>query len=640
MPQKKTYTLDVESYPNLFTVQLQDVQNPSLFHLFSTHLPQDRTELQNIISNPNNTLITFNGNSYDMLMVDAYLHTPALTPDQLNQVSNLIIQDELKPHKFSQVTGIHKTYRPNHIDLIEVAPGKASLKAYAARLHTPMLQDLPYPPDSILTKEQKLEIVSYCFKDLSNTSLLLHKLLPQLQLRTSMSRLYGTDLRSKSDAQIAETVIVSELTKLLQEKPKRPPKSARQSHVFYEPPPYLRFHTKSLHDALTLIQDTPIPISSTGKLDLPKEIKDIKLTINSTTYALGIGGLHSKEKEQAVIPNQDQLLADFDVTSYYPSIILNNSLYPEHLTSAFLQIYESIVKRRIEAKRRVNEIRKEIASLENIKNRIAELKSELAAKTVEMNSLKLTINGSFGKFGSPYSVLYAPKLLIQTTITGQLSLLLLIEWLEAYGFHVVSANTDGIVTLGNKEKEPLLNKIIAKWEETTNFNMERTDYKALYSRDVNNYIAVKPDNSVKTKGVFAYAGLQKNPVNEICTEAVINYLTNNTPVDITIRQETDVRKFLQARSVTGGATKDDLYLGKVVRWYYSTATNTPILYKKNGNKVPSSDNGAPLMELTNSIPKDLDKEAYIKITQELFMDLGVMPRPPKTRKRRTKTDET
>jgi hypothetical protein len=46
-------------------------------------------------------------------------------------------------------------------------------------------------------------------------------------------------------------------------------------------------------------------------------------------------------------------------------------------------------------------------------------------------------NGTFGKQGNMYSTIYAPKLLIQTTMTGQLGLLLLIEAVELANFEVV-----------------------------------------------------------------------------------------------------------------------------------------------------------------------------------------------------------
>ena len=39
--------------------------------------------------------------------------------------------------------------------------------------------------------------------------------------------------------------------------------------------------------------------------------------------------------------------------------------------------------------------------------------------------------------------------------------------------------------------------------------MEYTEYRALYSINVNNYLAVKPDGKTKGKGQFAIGGLAK-----------------------------------------------------------------------------------------------------------------------------------
>ena len=43
--------------------------------------------------------------------------------------------------------------------------------------------------------------------------------------------------------------------------------------------------------------------------------------------------------------------------------------------------------------------------------------------------------------------------------------------------------------------------------------METGEYQAIYSRDINNYFAVKADGSVKRKGEYSTAGLveKKNP---------------------------------------------------------------------------------------------------------------------------------
>ena len=125
---------------------------------------------------------------------------------------------------------------------------------------------------------------------------------------------------------------------------------------------------------------------------------------------------------------------------------------------------------------------------------------------------------------------------------------------------------------------------------------------------------------IKLKGRFAPAGLQKNPTNEICTDAIVNYLVNQTPIKETIRNCKDITKFVTIRTVKGGAMWQDMYVGKAVRWYYST-NGSEITYKSNGNKVARSDGCRPLMEL-NEFPADLDYEWYITEAESLLEGVG------------------
>lgn len=261
---------------------------------------------------------------------------------------------------------------------------------------------------------------------------------------------------------------------------------------------------------------------------------------------------------------------------------------------------------------------------------VAEIKAELskceAALTVaktETESKKVSINGAYGKLGSPYSIVYAPNLLIQVTVTGQLALLMLIERMEQSGISVVSANTDGIVLKFHKSRLDEVRSNIKDWERATGFDMEETRYRALYSRDVNNYLALKDDGSYKTKGVLATAGLMKNPDNQIVSDAVCAFLNGGTPIAETIFSCTDIRKFLRVKRVTGGGVWGDKYLGRVVRWYRGVNSNTPITYKKNGNKVGGSDCAVPLMDLPDSMPSDIDYGFYLAEASDLLKEVGV-----------------
>jgi DNA polymerase elongation subunit (family B) len=311
---------------------------------------------------------------------------------------------------------------------------------------------------------------------------------------------------------------------------------------------------------------------------------------------MGIGGLHSSEQSSAHLADDDHILVDRDVASYYPAIILRTDLAPKHMGKSFTTVYREIVQRRLDAKH--------------------------AGDKVTADALKITINGSFGKFGSKWSKLYSPDLLIQTTITGQLCLLMLIEALESEGIPVVSANTDGIVIKCPVSKVAMMEFIVWEWEQATRFDTEATYYRALYSRDVNNYIAIKPDGGFKLKGAYAPAGLQKNPTNEICTGAVVKFLIDGTPVEDTIRACQDIRKFVTIRQVKGGALKGDQFLGKAVRWYYAAGVTGTINYKINGYTVARSEGARPLMELPAQFPDDVDFDWYIREAHSILDDIG------------------
>ena len=173
------------------------------------------------------------------------------------------------------------------------------------------------------------------------------------------------------------------------------------------------------------------------------------------------------------------------------------------------------------------------------------------------------------------------------------------------------------------------------WEERTNFKTEETRYKAVYSRDVNNYIAVKEDSSCKLKGEYsnpwndpkaAIFRFHKNPQTTICSEAISKLLSEKIPIETTIRSCKDISKFVTVRNVKGGAEKDGIYLGKVVRWYYSIDNKGYIQYKLNGNKVAKSDGAKPLMDLPNKFPSDINYNWYIEEAISMLYDIGYLKR--------------
>ena len=637
VPAGSVFVFDVECYRNFFYVAFKCLANGK-FVAFERSPDYDFPEMKLRWMLWRFCLVGFNSASYDIPMVE--LAAKGLSCNDLKEASDFIIKSGINyGTKKATPFDIEKKYRIqigkyNHIDLFNVCPvnggvsaNPASLKLYSGRLHAERMQDLPFPETHILTAEDAAIVRPYCCNDLANTELLFNELAPELKLRMEMSEEYGLDLRSRSDAQIAEAVINSELQKVLGYYPRKPTLSA-DLVLQYNAPDFISYRSQQLRDMFEVVKGARFYLDGLGSPIMPDEIDKLKVKIGSSVYKLGMGGLHSTEKKTAHKATDEIILADNDVESFYPRIILNQRLFPSHLGEAFLQVYNSIVETRIHAKNEAAKAKK-----------AGDKAGAKRWKTIA-DSLKITINGSFGKLGNKYSTLYAPQLMLQVTITGQLVLLMLIEMLEEAGISVISGNTDGIVSKYHKDRHNEVRAIIAEWEKRTAFKTEETQYSAVYSRDVNSYVAIKTDGGdeearflderlgVKTKGAYCERGsalnsiLSKNPEALVCSDAVISFLKNGTPVEKTIRECKDIRRFVSVKNVKGGGEKNGVYLGKVVRWYYPKGETGHISYVGSGNKVGKTDGARPLMDLPPEFPDDVNYEWYINEAVDMLYDCG------------------
>lgn len=588
------YVIDIEVYSNYYLLYAKNIKTGEYryFEMLDDVVTCDDLDAMKFLRRQ--TTISFNGFNYDLPIIKAQLG--GCKNAQLKALSDTIIKTNLPSWQVLKQKGIVIPKTWDHIDLFEVAPGKSSLKIYGGRLGCKTMQDLPIEPDAIITTDDAEQLRVYCRNDLDTTEALYRSLEKQIELRKQMSEQYGLDLRSKSDAQIAEAVIKSEYSKITGETAYRP--EINQTEFRYQDPGIIEYQLPHLQATFDRILATPFTLAGNGSIKLPDWLKDEPIEINGTKYQMGIGGLHSCEKQQCVRADSERGLADWDVASYYPNIILQQRLSPHSMGKTFLEVYQSIVDRRIKAKR--------------------------AGDKVTADTLKICVNGSFGKLGSKYSALYSPELLIQTTITGQLALLMLIERMERNNIRVVSANTDGIVCHYPRHLECVMRDVAWDWMLDTSYELERTEYSLLASRDVNNYVAVKPDWSAKGKGVFAPTGLMKNPAFPIVQKAVMDYLSIGAQIEHTIKGCTDILQFCTVRRVQGGAVWCDEYLGKAVRFYYSdeVPADVSIHYAKNSNRVPLSDGARPMMTVPEIIPGDIDYQRYIDMAEKLLREIG------------------
>lgn len=574
------------------------------------------------------TLVTFNGIEYDLPIITLALN--GNLPRELKRSSDALILMGVKHWDIARVPEWI-----DHIDLFNVSPGAGSLKSYAARMHAKRLQDLPFEAAATIDAPMREVLKDYCKNsDIPGTRLLRDEMSAQVQLRVDMSKEYGVDLRSKSDAQIAEAVMKTLLPSKVEV-----PYVMMGTQFYYAPPAWLKFESLQV---LELLARSPFTISDKGSPIMTEELANTLIRIGDGAYQMGSGGLHSTESAVTHVASDDVIISDHDVASYYPSLIIKTGIYPSQIGPVFLEIYQGWYERRLTAKE--------------------------AGDKKKANSLKTLLNGTFGKLGSRWSIFYAPASMIQVTITGQLALLMLIEKLESFGIRVISANTDGIVLKTPRALLPFRDAIISEWEVTTGLVTEVNQYRLLASRDVNSYIAITPNGTVKTKGDYAdpVPGPSgwPNPKRQICVDAVIAWLRDKTPIETTIYACRDLRKFVCMIKVTGGgyycpdgalekkATQKfmrsvcgehlkgvDLveayeklraiekakrsYLGKTVRWYYAKGSRACIVTPA-GNHVQRTEGCWPIMTFPDEFPDNIDYDWYIAETKEMLHDIGAV----------------
>lgn len=612
------------------------------------------------------TVVSFNGNTYDSPMIAGALN--GYEPMQLKWLSDKIIVEEVKPWEIEEKCGVPRWEPPDHIDVMEVAPGAGSQKQFVGRIHFKTMRDLPYEPDATLTDEQIANVAQYCENDLDGLEFLFDGLRPQIAIRESMSAKYRMDLRSKSDAQLGESIIkrLCELatnTRLYKNEPDW------NLRFRYEVPAWIQFQTPVLREALETIRNSIFQLGPSGGVVMPPQLEGLQIPLGHGVYRMGIGGLHSSETRKAYRANAEHIIRDVDVASYYPNLIVNSGKYPAALGPVFTRVYVDIITERLAWKKKQRVFEKQGVKV----------KDPASGEGYEAYSgnegLKIAINGSFGKLGSPYSILFAPEMLIQTTVTGQLALLMLIELHELNGIKVISANTDGVVIYCPRNLLTVSDNIIEYWQKVSGLELEPSEYAAIYSRDVNNYFAIKTDGEVKRKGAYSKSGLveKKNPSIEICGDAVADFLSKGVPVEYSIAACRDIRKFFTVRQVNGGAIKlwgegprkdflvKDMipvlesngwsksgrqwtkngstlrpreayetcflpqrreYIGKVIRWYYSTRSPGSIVYKTTGNTVGMSYDAMPCMTLPDAFPEDVNHDWYINTSNDILEEIG------------------
>jgi hypothetical protein len=424
------------------------------------------------------------------------------------------------------------------------------------------------------------EMIEYNINDVDSTEALLNKCKDKVELRIAIEDEYGVRVLSKDGVNIGMKILTQKylektgLTWWDIKDLRSPADVIALNEVIL---PFIEYRDPILKNVLS---DMKNQIVSPGRKGYEN-----KFVFRGLRYSVGVGGIHSVNNPEIIIPKEDEMLIDIDVASLYPSMLIEYKFYPKHLGPEFLEVYSQIKNERIEAKHTGNKVKNE--------------------------TLKLALNGLSGNLQNEHNFCYSPFAVMQIRINGQLLLLMLAESLTDIGCRIVQANTDGLFVLLKKDSYSKVQEICRSWEQQTKLVLEEDRFEAMYQYAINDYIAVsegyqeikklfktnpekalnkkgKPytsldaikDDYIKEKGMFiTKVLLGKGMSPKIIPEAIRDYFIDNIPVRDTIYNCKDINKFLTYQKVDKkfSVEYNNNLIQRINRFYAST--NGPYLYK-------------------------------------------------------------
>lgn len=543
----KNYIYDIESYPNFFCAVFRNNDEYKIFEISSRK--NDYRDFLDFYTEDNiKYAMGFNNVRYDAQILH-WLTLPKnfkkLCDKEGESIAKLIFEFSQKiissgqeDDSDSSVSYPEWKFNVKQIDIYLINhynnKNKAtSLKWCEFTTNHPWVQDLPYRFDKVLSEDLLDEVIEYCKNDVDATRnfYMQEDNMNIVKLRISQDNEYPKlGLLNKPDSSVGETLFLHHMSEQMgvDKKELKEMRSHRGSFPVSDILlPYIKFKTPEFQAVLDFYKN-----ANSGGLAYTVEYKGLK-------YEFGEGGIHASWDDRIFESDDEYLIMDVDVSSFYPNLFIMNDWRPEHLGDSFSKIYKSFYQER----------------------------KKYPKGSAQNQSYKILLNGSYGKTGDQYSFLYDPKVMLQICVNGQLLIAMLAERASFIPYvTVIQANTDGLTFHIRRDKLDEFQELCKKWEKLTELELEYANYKKMVVSNVNNYIAQYENGKVKDKGglYLINSEFHKNPSQRIVRIALRRYFLYNIPIRETIENHLSRKEDYEDGIKNNGIY--DFCLGRKVKW--------------------------------------------------------------------------
>lgn len=533
---------DIEVFPNCFHCTVSDSESHKKYKF---EISNRKNQLEELIDffyfkRVEHIMCGYNNHHYDDIVINYMIFFRNTMKrfdylkicNSLYYLSKAIIEsekteniDKIKPYKYANYF-----YSFDLMTMLYSATKQKSLKEVEILLGMDNVQEFEAGFDQRLLDSEIDDMIKYNENDVDATELLLNTVKDEVDLRLEVEKEWGFDALSMSNIRIGEEILLRQSNlkgatlEEVKSRIRRVAKIENKDIIL----PFIQYSNPKLKEVLLDVKNaTCYPCKS----DKKQKNYEKKFVLSNTCYSIGEGGIHTINEPRIFKPTADQYIGHSDVTSMYPSLAIIYKWLPVHLGKDFWNVYESLYKERVIAKRNHD---------------------ELKAK-----AFKFALNSPIGKMQNESSWAYDPLNAYKIRMNGQLILLMLVDRLLSINCKIVQVNTDGVVYIADKANRELINQFIREVENITKLHFDSDDYESFYQYDVNNYFGIRKGYSqsgdpslIEKKGKFiTEIGLNNSMTPVVISKAVINYFLTKEPIDKFVKEDKNIRDFLMSQSV-------------------------------------------------------------------------------------------
>lgn len=596
------WSYDLECYPNIFTADFKHLATGQRVIFEISDRVNQSVELYNFLNSLAGMgcrMIGFNNIGYDYPMLHffiTYFRTGIGYVDLYNK--NMQIINTPWANRYDNVIWDDDTHI-TQIDLFKIhhfdnEARRTSLKLIEFNMCMTTIEDLPFPPGTVLNDDQKDILISYNDHDVDATELFLIQSLEMITFREQLSEKYGRNFLNHNDKKIGTDLFIAELEQTnpgscyTREGGRKVPRQTSRPMIalsdvmFY----YIKFkepafeHVRQWLMAQTITKTKGvfeyINVSPEMAFSMnpsiikvynvtPQDVPSLADTKNLNTV-LKNGVLLSKCRAEIFNSsnvNRFKFVSGWDKQSGL-NCIVNGFEYDFGTGGIHGSIDSAIVESDDEFEiwdwdvggyypevGGANKLYPEHLSTSfcDVNENLKQERKKYKKGTALNNSIKLARNGAFGDSNNKYSPFYDPKYTMSITINGQLLLCMLAQYLiDIPGLTMIQINTDGLTVRCPRRYIEDMKNICKWWDEYTCLELESAVYSRMFIRDVNNYIAEYTDGKLKCKGAYVYK--TKHSQGSAWTPNDMDWHQNNSALVVAKAAEAalvhgvDIREFI------------------------------------------------------------------------------------------------